>query len=71
MTIPEMAQEIGLNMGDFNFKAPVPATAKEIAEAYQINKDHLCDAETPNQRGDSGFPLPFSSGYRIAPSCHA
>ena len=43
MTIPEMAQEMGLDMGDFDPKAPVPATAKEIAEEYLKHAKTLID----------------------------
>jgi len=41
-TIPEMAEKMGLAVEDFDYKAPVPATAKEIVEAYmKVSRDVL------------------------------
>ncbi|UCC43394.1 MAG: DinB family protein [Candidatus Zixiibacteriota bacterium] len=41
MSIPEMMSRCGLDFGGADPEAPVPATAKEIAEAYQTHSQKL------------------------------
>jgi len=43
-TIPEMGEKVGLEFGDFDYEAPVPATAKEICDTYLKMSKTLIDA---------------------------
>lgn len=43
-TVPEMAERMGLAMGDFDHESDVPKTAGEIVAAYQRLSKRLIDA---------------------------
>jgi len=71
-TLPEMMSHAGLDFGEFNHEAPVPATAKEILNAYATLSSRLIGGVKKNwtdetlEQEDEMYGETWKRGYTLS-----